>query len=501
VPLLTAPERIGTRVGGRYDLRHVVGEGASAVLFAAHDLALGRDVGVKVMRPTGALSSSQARSRFQGEAQTLAKLRHPHLLEVYDVGETDDGMPYLVVELLHGETLAARLERGAPLSVAETLSITLPLMGALACAHQAGVIHRDIKPANIFLHRRSGAGQAPDAWPATRNSAVLPKLLDFGIAKLAGERPTLTTEGMTLGTPSFMAPEQARGEQLGPAADVWAMGVTIYQCLSGKLPFDAPTAAGVLWQATQHGAPPLSHIDAGVALTVKRALAAEPARRLGSMHALARSLVDTARRAGLEIPADPDPVGLPDYRAWCLLADAEPGTEQLPTLPSAGGAPFPAAEGDNAVVASVASSSRVPALGARARTRPLRVVATLGGLIVILVLSMRFWPHGQRGEVTPYKRASAGASAPQPPAALVPAPAARPAAALAQPVVDPTAPAPTRPTPAPEPDRAAHPAHGKVTRRSRPAKLPAQASNVAPQRGKAETQAHPTRALVEQWDW
>ena len=399
MPLLTSSERIGTRVGARYDLRHVVGEGASAVLFAAHDVMLGRDVGVKVMRPTGALASSQARVRFHGEAQTLAKLRHPHLVEVFDVGETDDGMPYLVVELLHGETLASRLERGAPLSVEETLAITMPLMGALACAHQAGVIHRDIKPANIFLHRRTVSSSATHAAASTGRAStaasgaagITPKLLDFGIAKQAGERPALTTEGMTLGTPSFMAPEQARGEELGPPADVWAMGVTLYQCLSGQLPFDAPTAAGVLWQATQRGAPALTGVDKGVALAVQRALAPEPSRRLASMQALARSLLETARRARIEVPADPDPVGLPDYRAWCSMADVEQGTEQLPTLPSVTRAGVPG-EGDDAVASSAASSSRVPAVRGR-RSTTSRTLAASGALAAVLFLAVHFWPE------------------------------------------------------------------------------------------------------------
>jgi serine/threonine protein kinase len=376
LPLLTPPERIGTVVGARYELLQAVGEGASAVLYAARDRVLGREVGVKVMRSTGPLAREEQRGRFRREAQTLARLRHPHLVEVFDVGETDDGMPFVVVELLQGETLATRLERAPQLTPAETLAIAFPLMGALACAHEAGIIHRDIKPANIFLYRR-GSG------------APVPKLLDFGIAKLSDQSATMTDDGMTLGTPSFMAPEQARGEALTAATDVWALGVTLYVCLSGRLPFDAPTAAGVLMQAMKHGAPRLQvpGLDSGVALAVERALAVEPARRTADMRALARSLVCTARRAGIALPADPEPVGLPDYRSWLSLAASEEGTDELPSIQRSSQAPVPAAPGALApsvpprTTAAADSSSALHAVRLSQARRTLRL--SLGLALIV----------------------------------------------------------------------------------------------------------------------
>jgi serine/threonine-protein kinase len=481
VPLLTSSERLGTRVGARYELRSVVGEGASAVLFCAQDTVLGREVGVKIMRPGGAFESKNAQARFHAEAQTLAKLRHAHLVEVFDMGATDDGMPYLVVELLHGETLAGLLERRAPLSVEETLAMLLPLMGALAFVHQAGVIHRDIKPANIFLQR---AG----------NGARIPKLLDFGIAKLASENPALTTEGMTLGTPAFMAPEQARGEVLGPAADVWAMGVTLYLCLSGRLPFDASTAAGVLWQATQRGAAPLERVEPGIALAVERALAPEPTRRLESMHALARALVQTARRAAINLPLEPDPVGLPDYRAWCSLTDLDPGTEQLPA--ATGHALRPSTEPENqAVPSGVASSSRLPVSSPRRRLH-VRLALALG-LVGLLAwaASASLRARSEEAEPSPQDTHLPIAQPSLPRAAPEDPPS---------PVQAPLAPAAAAPVDPPLPAQALTDAPTSATTHKRARSAPPSPRAGKPPKRAPKTTENPRAKpghLVEQWDW
>jgi serine/threonine-protein kinase len=322
LPVLTPDERLGTRLSDRYELRRIAGQGASAVLYAAHDHLLSRDVAVKVMKPQGALSGSGERERFRREAQTLARLRHPHLVEVYDVGDTDDDVPCVVMELLEGETLAARLEREGCIAIEGLLALMLPLMGALCRAHDVGVVHRDVKPANIFLAQRS-------------SGHLVPKLLDFGIAK-AEHHSGITSTGLALGTPAYMAPEQARGEELGPQTDVWAMGVTLYRCLTGRLPFEATTAAGVLWEATRNGAPRIRELcpalDPAVALVIERALEPDLTRRHASIQALAESLVRVAKRAGLKLPPAPDPQGLPHYAAWLADTELEQGTEPQPIL-------------------------------------------------------------------------------------------------------------------------------------------------------------------------
>jgi serine/threonine protein kinase len=484
LPLLTPPERIGTVVGARYELLQSVGEGASAVLYAARDRALGREVGVKVMRSTGPLAREEQRGRFRREAQTLARLRHPHLVEVFDVGETDDGMPYVVVELLQGETLHARLERTPQLSPAETLGIAFPLMGALACAHDAGIIHRDIKPANIFLHRR-GAGQP------------VPKLLDFGIAKISDQGATMTDDGMTLGTPSFMAPEQARGEKLTPATDVWALGVTLYLCLSGRLPFDAPTAAGVLMQAMKQGAPRLQvpGLDAGLALAVERALAVEPARRTADMRMLARSLVSTARRADIALPADPEPVGLSDYRTWLSLAASEQGTDELPSVAPSDEAPAvllaPSITPRSTAAADSSSALHAVRRGQVRRTRRLSLgLALFVGLAGAgLFLARQTPPQAQSGPApsSPRRAHDEATFAVGRPASLSPVSAA-PLEPAADAAVAPLAPSPVAaPAPAEAPP--------KLARRK------ASAPKAKPAPTAAAPAAPPAKPTLKSWDW
>lgn len=316
MPVLTPLERVGTLVGARYELNGIVGQGASAVLFAGRDRVLGRDVAIKVMRPDGTHSGTLQRERFAAEGQLLARLRHPNLVDVYDVGESDDGVPFVVVELLSGETLAERLDRVGSLTVQDTLAILLPIIGALASAHDVGVIHRDVKPANIFLHQPS---------PGT----CIPKLLDFGIAR-APDATGMTSSGIALGTPAYMAPEQACGESLTAAADVWAMGVTLYRCLVGRLPFEAATAAGVTLEAMRHGAPRMDNslpsLDRGIGVAIERALEPRLTRRYADMRVLSEALVRTGCRAGIRLPAIPDPIGLPTYEHWLIEARAEEHT-------------------------------------------------------------------------------------------------------------------------------------------------------------------------------
>ncbi len=316
MPQLTPSERVGTTVTQRYELIRIIGQGASAVVFAGRDRTLEREVAVKIMRPDGALSGAAERERFRLEALTLARLRYPNLVEVYDVGETSDGVPFVVMELLHGESLAERLARSPSMAADEALAIVLPLMGALACVHDMGVIHRDVKPANVFLEG-SGAG------------TLVPKLLDFGIAKAATHQG-LTSSGLALGTPAYMAPELARGEALGPQTDVWAVGVMLFRMLSGRLPFEGNTAAGVLWHAMQGGSGSLvalaPRLDRALAVCVERALVPDLARRHADMRAFAESLTRTARRAGITLPSASLLAGLPGYARWCDAIDAELGT-------------------------------------------------------------------------------------------------------------------------------------------------------------------------------
>ena len=204
-------------------------------MYAATHRRLGKRVAVKVLRSDIA-QSEEAVQRFLREGETAAKISHPHVIDVTDVGIEND-QPFLVMEFLEGESLSAVIRRESFLSMERIADIMLPVIAAVDAAHTAGVIHRDLKPDNILLTR----GPAGD---------IHPKVLDFGIARLINEGATksLTRDGEVFGTPHYMAPEQAQGKKnVGPAADVYAMGIMLYEMVVGACPFDAPTPLAVLF--------------------------------------------------------------------------------------------------------------------------------------------------------------------------------------------------------------------------------------------------------------
>ena len=228
---------IGARLGP-YEVVSRIGAGGMGEVYRARDTRLGREVAIKVL-PAGFAEDAERLRRFEREAKATAALSHPNILDVHDVG-THEGAPYLVEELLEGESLKQRLERGA-LPASEALSIAVQIARGLAAAHEKHIVHRDLKPGNVFL---------------TNQRAV--KILDFGLAKLVegvpvGEADTLThaptgaTEfGRVLGTVAYMAPEQARGQPVDQRADVFAFGVVMYEMVSGERPFRGATATDTI---------------------------------------------------------------------------------------------------------------------------------------------------------------------------------------------------------------------------------------------------------------
>jgi serine/threonine protein kinase len=229
-------------VAGRYRLSRVVGRGGMGVLWAAHDEMLGREVAVKELRPAIGENGEQdevARDRALREARAAARVTHPSAVTVYDVVE-EDGRPWIVMELLPSRTLADVLAVDGPLAPPAVARIGLDLLDALTAAHEAGVVHRDVKPGNILL----ADGRAV--------------LVDFGIAMVDGDA-SLTSTGLLLGSPAFMAPERARGEKPTPASDLWSLGATLFTAVEGDAPFrrdgQLPTLAAVVTQ----DAPPAEH--------------------------------------------------------------------------------------------------------------------------------------------------------------------------------------------------------------------------------------------------
>lgn len=214
---------IGRTIGGRYLVVERIGAGGMATVYRAHHEVVGRDVALKFLAPELAVDPT-ARQRFLREARAANRIQHEHIISITDFGETEDGLVYLVMELLVGEPLGRLVYRArGPVDLARTLDITMQIASALGRAHELGVIHRDIKPDNVFLVPREGA-------------ADFVKLVDFGLAHMRGEL-RLTVRGSIIGTAEYMSPEHARGEPAGPGVDLYALGCVLFEMLTGRLPF------------------------------------------------------------------------------------------------------------------------------------------------------------------------------------------------------------------------------------------------------------------------
>ena len=215
----------GEVIAERYRVRRLLGEGAMGAVYRATQLNLGRAVALKML--TVHREVPDARARLLREARVASALRHPNAVQVHDVGE-DRGRPYLVMELLDGYDLRAHVGHGAPpLAISKLLRIARQIASVLVAAHRIGLVHRDLKPENIFLERFEGGERV--------------RVLDFGVAFIADERAVesgrLTQDGVVIGTPFYIAPEQAAGRTVGPAADIYAFGVLLYEMATGRLPF------------------------------------------------------------------------------------------------------------------------------------------------------------------------------------------------------------------------------------------------------------------------
>lgn len=223
----------------RYEIGELLGHGTMGIVCAAHDKVLGIDVAVKIMREEY-VRDPEMLARFSREASISTRMMSPHIVKVLGIAVTRAGTPCIVYERLHGETLAERIDRGAGLSLAAVTQIVKQTARALARAHSLGVVHLDVKPANIFLVEQPGG-------------RFLVKLLDFGIAEMVGDDGRAVAFG---GTPEYIAPEILRGERSADArADLYALGVVAFECLTGSCPFPGGHIDDVLW-AVMHGERP-----------------------------------------------------------------------------------------------------------------------------------------------------------------------------------------------------------------------------------------------------
>jgi eukaryotic-like serine/threonine-protein kinase len=281
--------RAGDVLDRRYQLESCLGSGGMSVVWQAHDEVLDRPVAVKVLASPFA-ASPEERNRVREEAQSAARLWHPNVTSVYDYGETDESgqrLPYVVMELLPGPTLADEIATG-PLPPPEALRICAEIAAALAVAHEHGVVHRDVKPSNVIL---TPAGA---------------KVFDFGIAARVGQ-PEVEADGTVLGSPAYIAPERLAGEDVVPASDVYALGVLMYRTLTGDLPWRADTTTQILAAHVNEEPsqlPPDLEVPEEVRQINQRCLAREAGDR-PSAEEVAAVLRDALRPREAVIPADP----------------------------------------------------------------------------------------------------------------------------------------------------------------------------------------------------
>jgi serine/threonine-protein kinase len=259
---------------GRYEILDKLGEGAMGVVYRARDLALGRPVALKMLSEEFA-AEEELHQRFRREVEAVGQLSHPNIVSVYDMDETD-GRLYMAMELLEGDDLRTLIERHVSISLAERVRIFLQICAGLGYAHGRGIVHRDIKPANILV---TSSGQV--------------KLLDFGLARL-GSRASITRRGVILGTPDYMAPEQAQGRAIDARTDLFSAGAVLYEFLTLQKPFRGKTLHAVLYQIISGEPEPVlsanPEVPARLAAIVHRMLAKDPERRYPSLEDVAREL-------------------------------------------------------------------------------------------------------------------------------------------------------------------------------------------------------------------
>jgi serine/threonine protein kinase len=269
-------ETDGRVIAGRYRLISPEGEGGMATVWRAMDEQLEREVAVKILRPQFGADPGFA-ARFKNEARAAGSLSHPNIVQVYDFGtDAESGDQYIVMQLVEGQDLATVLRERGPLEVDEAVAIGASVADALEAAHRQGLIHRDIKPGNILLT------------PGGRTLVT-----DFGISRAVAEA-SMTVTGTTIGSVHYFSPEQAAGEEVGTSSDIYALGIVIYEMLSGRRPFEGESAAGVALKRLNEPPPPLSTavrpIPAPLEAVVMRALARDPTQRYPDAAAFSHAL-------------------------------------------------------------------------------------------------------------------------------------------------------------------------------------------------------------------
>ncbi len=451
----------GDVIAGKYRLTRVIGRGGMGSVWLAHNIPLDIDVAIKLIRRDR--TAPEAPGRLLQEARAAARLHHPSIVRVFDFGESEQGDPFIVMELLHGEPLSAILRRKRRLSATVAVQTLLPVASALASAHAKGIVHRDLKPDNILLS-------------ADETGSIVPKVVDFGIAKLllsSDPDRQFTLAGEVLGSPDYMSPEQARGlEQVGEPTDIWALTVVLYEAIAGRRPFDGPNYNSLIAAILTSDPVPITDLGAGdpaLWAILEKGLTKDTRQRWSTMKELGAALATWAVEQGL----DDDVTGAPIAKLWLsgaakrlltVYPDSQPsssGVRPAAGLPAAGipAAPVPAARpaqpGD--------APPREPVITPPTRRPPARSSAALIALVTagaaLIMLStaayiarepltrliQRGGPAGSAAELAPPSAGAAELAPPSASAAPPPSASVTSSADLAAPPASLSAPAPSAP--------------------------------------------------------
>jgi eukaryotic-like serine/threonine-protein kinase len=443
---------VGTTVAGRYKVIKLLGEGGMGQVYLAEHSAIEKRMALKVLRAEYA-HKGEIVTRFQQEAISASRIKHPNVLDVFDFGQLENGCFYLAMEFLEGNDLADELQRSRVLTPPRVLPIAMQICRALSAAHAKGVVHRDMKPENIFL-QRTGDGEE------------IVKIVDFGIAQLKPSNAEvaaqsthrrLTRTGMIFGTPEYMAPEQASGKHADLRCDVYAVGIILFELFTGTVPFTGETFLGVLAKHLNDAPPSMRAVYPDLQITgeleavVLRTLAKDPTHRYQTMNELAAALAATpeGQYAGLRGPYSQVQ---PDGRS-----SAPPGMAASPTaqqfvrnqsVARAASAPnvgSPLAAGVATQTSGVAAPAETQ-LGAESATRPPSKGPSAGALL-FAVLGVVLAGGGAaayllKNHEGPSLAPSVQAKLPDPPSTVTP----EPPPVASTPVVTPPVPsAPTTP--------------------------------------------------------
>ena len=443
---------IGAVFAERYMLEAVIGRGGMGVVYRARHLMLERPVALKLLRPQF-LQDDRAVKRFMREAQAMARVDHPNAVAIHDFGTLPDGGAYLVMEHVEGETLRAVLGRVGSLPVADAVAVAVQVCGAVEAAHRQGVVHRDLKPENIMFKRAE--------------EGAIVKVLDFGLAKVvdptAASGAALTSAGDLFGTPAYMAPEFFEGDEVGPTADVYSIGLIVYEMLSGNAPFQG-TVQAIMSGHLFKEPPPLDGVPPDVNRAVRRALAKAPVDRYATAAefaaclagALAGEAVEEPRATSGPLALEALAVELPEPSGESSVETETVGGPRLVT--TADLVPPQATQPTGSGFAPPETASvRLPAsLGVRRRVAAPVVAAAMAGVLLGGVAYV------------------ASSSEPPPPEPVAPQPAAAPA------VAQPSEPGPAAAPPASVPDTTPAPP---------PRRVEESRAKVAPREAKSEPPA------------